>query len=91
MSIISQLKHKVNAQNSESASAKSSQGNNYRKPTTMSHINKTSQVIIGKVLTDKGIRIQLNISRRAERFNISKKPKICGGDNSHIGCQTFSM
>ena len=57
----------------------------YHKPITMSYTNKRSQMIIGKVLTDKINSINLNISKREERFNFDKKPIICG-DDSIIGC-----
>lgn len=74
MSIISNFfLKKVNTQNSESASVKSSQGNNYHKPITMIYINKRSQVIIGKVLTDKGNSINLKIKVREKRDLISTK------------------
>lgn len=51
----------------------------------MSYVNKRSQVIIGKVLTDKINSINLNISKREEGFNFDKKP-IIRGDDSIIGC-----
>ena len=58
------LNFKKNIQNSESASSKSSQGTDYHKPITMSYINKRSQVIVGKALTDKNNGINLYISKR---------------------------
>ena len=70
MPIISQLK-KINTENSESASAMWSQGNNYHKPITKSYINKRSQVTICKALIDEGIHMSLNI--RDQRDLISTK------------------